>query len=116
MDISKTSTLVKEVLQLQITDHIPTSLTLFLEASKTTPTGFYRPYIALVRYWQLNPPRGGIIAGEGFKWKDDSLGDQIDALEALQKAEDALLPPGESIPEGWGLGLVDLPLFAALII
>lgn len=115
MNLADATTIVKETLQLEATDPIPATLARFLEASKTTPSGLYRPYIAIIKYWRINPPRGGILEGEQVKWKD-TLEDQLKALNDLQTIDDGGLPEGETIPIGWGVGGVDLPIFSAFIV
>lgn len=115
MNLVDASTVVKEMLALESTDSLPVLLSRFFEASKTVPSGLYRPYISLYRYWRINPPRGGILEGEQVKWKD-TLEEQLKALLELQKIDDGLLPEGETIPEDWGIGIVDLPVFSAFIV
>lgn len=116
MLIAEATAIVREITGLESTQSLPALLSRFLEASKTTPSGFYRPYISIARYWRINPPRGGIIEGEQVKWKD-TLEDQIKALESTQLTDDQGLPNGEIIPEGWAIAtLAELPVFSAIIV
>ena len=115
MDLDTAFDTIRELLGLEETAPIPLTLNQFLEQSKTQPGGFYRPFIAVARFWKIKPPRSGIIKAEQVEWKD-TLKDQIAGLAGIQESFDNELPADEIIPENWGVNQTDLPIFSAMLI